>query len=150
MNKNARLFLLCAAVDGRHAHRRFLHSIVDTIFIGWSAGELGFASVAVTWPLVMMFGAVGDMLGTGAAIIIAQSERQRATCGWHGSARQHAGLAGIVQLADDDCRQMFSDRYTPSVRRYRRTDARRRALFADFDIRQSGLYAGNRRAGGNP
>lgn len=49
------------------------YSIVDTIFIGWSAGELGLASVAVTWPLVMMFGAVGDMLGTGAAIIIAQS-----------------------------------------------------------------------------
>ena len=61
------------------------YSIVDTIFIGWSAGELGLASVAVTWPLVMMFGAVGDMLGTGAAIIIAQS-RAAATCGWHGSA----------------------------------------------------------------
>ena len=27
--------------------------------------------------------------------------------------RQHAGLAGIVQPADDDCRQMFSDRYIP-------------------------------------
>ena len=33
-------FFLYAAVDGRHAHRRF-YSIVDTIFIGWSAGELG-------------------------------------------------------------------------------------------------------------
>ena len=67
--------------------------------------------MAVTWPLVMMFGAVGDMLETGAAIIIAQS-RERATCGWHGSASATVGLVGIVQPADDDCRQMFSDRYT--------------------------------------
>ena len=49
------------------------YSIVDTIFIGQSAGEIGLASVAVTWPLVMLFGAVGDMLGTGAAIIVSQS-----------------------------------------------------------------------------
>lgn len=49
------------------------YNIVDTIFIGQSAGELGLASVAVTWPLVMLFGAVGDMLGTGAAILISQA-----------------------------------------------------------------------------
>ena len=72
-------------------------------------------------PLVMMFGAVGDMLGTGAAIIIAQS-RGSGNLRLARQPRQHAGLAGIVQPADDDCRQMFSDRYTPSVRRYRRTD----------------------------
>ena len=76
--------------------------------------------MAVARPLVMMFGAVGDMLGTGAAIIIAQS-RQRQPAAGTAQPRQHAGLAGIVQPADDDCRQMFSDRYTPSVRRYRRT-----------------------------
>lgn len=72
MNKMPDFSFLCAAVDGRHAHRRFLQ-YRGYHFIGWSAGELGLASVAVTWPLVMMFGAVGDMLGTGAAIIIAQS-----------------------------------------------------------------------------
>ena len=149
MNKNARLFLSYVLPSMVGMLIVSSYSIVDTIFIGWSAGELGLASVAVTWPLVMMFGAVGDMLGTGAAIIIAQS-RQRQPAAGTAQPRQHAGLAGIVQPADDDCRQMFSDRYTPSVRRYRRTDARRRALFADFDIRQSGLYAGNRRAGGNP
>lgn len=49
------------------------YSIVDTVFIGQSSGETGLASVAVTWPLVMLFGAAGDMLGTGAAIIISQS-----------------------------------------------------------------------------
>lgn len=49
------------------------YSIVDSVFIGQSGGEIGLASVAVTWPLVMMFGAVGDMLGTGAAILVSQS-----------------------------------------------------------------------------
>ncbi len=49
------------------------YSIVDTVFIGQSSGEIGLASTAVTWPLVMLLGAVGDMLGTGAAIIISQS-----------------------------------------------------------------------------
>ena len=48
-------------------------SIVDSIFIGNAMGKAGLAAVAVTWPLVMLFGAVGDMLGTGAAIIISQS-----------------------------------------------------------------------------
>ena len=73
MNKNARLFLSYVLPSKVGMLIVGSYSIVDTIFIGWSAGELGLASVAVTWPLVMMFGAVGDMLGTGAAIIIAQS-----------------------------------------------------------------------------
>ena len=47
-------------------------SIIDTIFIGNSAGKIGLASVAVTWPVVMLFGAIGDMIGTGAAILISQ------------------------------------------------------------------------------
>ncbi len=49
------------------------YSIVDTIFIGRAAGELGLAAVAITWPIVFLFGAVGDMLGTGASIRISQS-----------------------------------------------------------------------------
>lgn len=47
-------------------------SIIDTIFIGNKTGEIGLASVAVTWPVVMVFGAIGDMIGTGAAILISQ------------------------------------------------------------------------------
>lgn len=73
MNKNTKLFLSYVLPSMIGMLIVGSYSIVDTIFIGWSAGELGLASVAVTWPLVMMFGAVGDMLGTGAAIIIAQS-----------------------------------------------------------------------------
>ena len=119
-------FFLCAAVDGRHAHRRFLQ-YRDTIFIGWSAGELGLASVGRYLAAGDDVGAVGDMLGTGAAIIIAQSRGS----GNLRLARLSLGNMLVWQvlfsLLDDDCRQMFSDRYTPSVRRYRRTDARRRA-----------------------
>ena len=94
MNKNARLFLSYgAAVDGRHAHRRFLQ------YRGYHFYRLEQRTRACFGgrylALVMMFGAVGDMLGTGAAIIIASREVV-ATCGWHGSAWQHAGLAGIV------------------------------------------------------
>ena len=106
--------------------------------------------VAVTWPLVMMFGAVGDMLGTGAAIIIAQSRGQ-----WQPA-------AGTVSLGNMLVWQVLFSLLmmtvvkcflTDILRLFGATDeldARRRALFADFDIRQSGLYAGNRRAGGNP
>ncbi len=49
------------------------YSIVDTVFIGQNGGEEALAAVAVTWPLVMLVGAVGDMLGTGAAIMVSQS-----------------------------------------------------------------------------
>ena len=70
---------------------------------------------------MMMFGAVGDMLGNRCGNYYRPVERQRQPAAGTAQPRQHAGLAGIVQPADDDCRQMFSDRYTPSVRRYRRT-----------------------------
>lgn len=49
------------------------YSIVDSVFIGQYGGKTGLAAVSLTWPLVMIFGALGDMLGTGAAILISQS-----------------------------------------------------------------------------
>lgn len=48
------------------------YSIVDTFFIGKALGENGLASAALTWPLVMLPGAFGDMIGTGSSIIISQ------------------------------------------------------------------------------
>ncbi len=48
------------------------YSIVDTFFVGKAMGEIGLAASAITWPIVMLGGAVGDMIGTGAGIIIAQ------------------------------------------------------------------------------
>ena len=49
------------------------YSIVDSVFIGQYGGKVGLAAVSLTWPLVMLFGALGDMLGTGAGILISQS-----------------------------------------------------------------------------
>ncbi len=49
------------------------YSIVDSVFIGQYGGKEGLAGIAVTWPLVMIFGALGDALGTGCAILISQS-----------------------------------------------------------------------------
>ena len=49
MNKNARLFLSYVLPSMVGMLIVGSYSIVDTIFIGWSAGELGLASVAVTW-----------------------------------------------------------------------------------------------------
>ena len=101
---------------------------------------------AVTWPLVMMFGAVGDMLGTGAAIIIAQS-RGCTVAGTVslGNMLVWQVLFSLLMMTVVKC--FLTD--IPSVRRYRRTDARRRALFADFDT-AIWLMLRNRRAGGNP
>ncbi len=48
-------------------------SIVDTIFIGQALGKNGLAAVAVTWPLIMLFGALGSLFGAGAAVLISQS-----------------------------------------------------------------------------
>lgn len=73
LNKNTKMFLSYVLPSMIGMLIVGSYSIVDTVFIGQSAGEIGLASVAVTWPLVMLFGAVGDMLGTGAAIIISQS-----------------------------------------------------------------------------
>jgi len=73
LNKNIKLFLSYVLPSMIGMLIVGSYSIVDTVFIGQSGGETGLASVAVTWPLVMLYGAVGDMLGTGAAIIVSQS-----------------------------------------------------------------------------
>ena len=48
-------------------------SIVDTVFIGQGTGKIGLAAVALTWPLVMIYGALGELIGSGAAVLIAQA-----------------------------------------------------------------------------
>lgn len=73
-------------------------SIVDTIFLGQGTGKSGLAAVALTWPLVMLFSAVGDMIGTGAAVLISQS----CGCGDTADARRMFGnmltLNGIAAV----------------------------------------------------
>lgn len=73
LNKTAKLFLSYVMPSMIGMLIVGSYSIVDTIFIGQSAGKVGLASVSVTWPLVMLFGAIGDMLGSGAAILVSQS-----------------------------------------------------------------------------
>ena len=48
-------------------------SIVDTVFIGQGTGKTGLAAVALTWPLVMIYGALGELIGSGAAVLISQA-----------------------------------------------------------------------------
>ena len=48
-------------------------AIVDTIFIGLAGGKNALAATAVTWPLVMLLQAFGFLVGSGGAVLIAQS-----------------------------------------------------------------------------
>ena len=48
-------------------------AIVDTIFIGPAGGKNALAATAVTWPLVMLLQAFGFLVGSGGAVLIAQS-----------------------------------------------------------------------------
>ena len=50
------------------------YSIVDTIFIGQASGKEGLAAVALTWPVVMFVMAIGDLIGAGGAVLIAQAK----------------------------------------------------------------------------
>lgn len=48
-------------------------AIVDAIFIGLAGGKNGLAATALTWPLVMLLQAFGFLVGSGGAVLIAQS-----------------------------------------------------------------------------
>jgi putative MATE family efflux protein len=47
-----------------------IYNIVDRIFIGHSVGTLGIAGLAVAYPLMMVKGALGMLIGWGAASLI--------------------------------------------------------------------------------
>ncbi len=49
------------------------YSIIDTVFIGRGVGKQGLAAVALTWPLIMLLWGFGDLVGTGAAVLISQA-----------------------------------------------------------------------------
>ena len=92
MSRDVRLFLqyIAPSMIGMLIAGSF--SIVDTIFIGRGIGKTGLAAVALTWPLVMLFGALGDMIGSGAAVIISQSR------GAGDEARAQKALGNMVSL----------------------------------------------------
>lgn len=51
--------------------------LIDTIFVGRWIGEVGLAALGLVWPIVFFFHAVGDMFGTGAAVLIAQARGEK-------------------------------------------------------------------------
>ncbi len=68
------------------------YSIVDTIFIGRGAGEVALAAIAITWPIIMLFWAVGDMFGNGAAVLVAQAR------GAGNEARARKAFGGMLSI----------------------------------------------------
>lgn len=49
------------------------YNIIDTIFIGRMVGSLGIAGVAISFPLMGVYGAIAIMLSTGSASIISRA-----------------------------------------------------------------------------
>lgn len=50
-----------------------LYNVVDTIYIGHGVGSMGIAGLSVAFPIQMMIGGIGLMLGVGTASIISRS-----------------------------------------------------------------------------
>jgi putative MATE family efflux protein len=50
-----------------------LYNVVDAIFIGRGVGAIGIAGVAIAFPIQMIVGAVGQMLGIGGASVLSRS-----------------------------------------------------------------------------
>lgn len=50
-----------------------LYNVVDTIFIGRGVGTAGIAGVAVAFPIQMIVGAIGQMIGIGGASFLSRS-----------------------------------------------------------------------------
>lgn len=50
-----------------------LYNLVDTIYIGHGVGALGIAGLSISFPLQMIIGGTGAMLGMGAASVISRN-----------------------------------------------------------------------------
>lgn len=53
------------------------YNIIDAIFIGKFVGTQGLAGVAIAFPLFMLFGAIGQMLGQGGASLVSRRLGQK-------------------------------------------------------------------------
>jgi len=49
------------------------YNIVDTIFIGRGVGTIGIAALAIAFPIQMIVGAIGQMIGIGGASLLSRS-----------------------------------------------------------------------------
>ena len=50
-----------------------MYNLVDTIFVGYGAGTLALAALAVSWPIQMVIVALGMAVGIGAASVVSRS-----------------------------------------------------------------------------
>lgn len=50
-----------------------LYNLVDTVYIGHGVGAMGIAGLSVAFPIQMLMGGIGAMLGIGAASVISRS-----------------------------------------------------------------------------
>ncbi len=50
-----------------------MYNVVDAIFIGKGVGTMGIAAVAISFPIQMIVGAIGQMLGIGGASLLSRS-----------------------------------------------------------------------------
>ena len=50
-----------------------VYGIVDGFFVSNFAGELPFAALNLIYPLIMILGAVGFMLGTGGNAVVSKA-----------------------------------------------------------------------------
>ena len=50
-----------------------LYNLVDTIYIGHGVGSIGIAGLSIAFPIQMLIGGMGFMLGSGTASIISRS-----------------------------------------------------------------------------
>lgn len=49
------------------------YNIVDTIFVGRGVGTIGIAALAITFPIQMIVGAIGQMIGIGGASLLSRT-----------------------------------------------------------------------------
>ena len=50
-----------------------LYNVIDTIFIGQTVGSMGIAGLAISFPLIGIYGSIAIMLSTGSASIISRA-----------------------------------------------------------------------------
>ncbi len=70
-----------------------LYNIVDTIFIGKGVGTIGLTAVALSFPVIMMIGAVAQSFGVGFSSIISRS------LGTKDYEKAHRALASFLILS---------------------------------------------------
>ena len=50
-----------------------IYGVIDGLFISNFAGKTPFAAINLIWPIIMILGALGFMVGTGGSAIVAKT-----------------------------------------------------------------------------